>query len=80
MSRYIADKVGFGRFSFSLSEEMGKEFRDYCVQHNLNISVVTAKIISDYLISRGIVTGQPLPTIETLKRIDDIFYNRKESD
>lgn len=61
------------------SEEMGKDFRDFCAIHSLTTSQVAAKIISDYLISRGLSSCQPLPPIEALKRMDDRLYGREDS-
>ncbi len=62
--------VGFGLFHPRLSEEMGKEFRDFCAEHYLTPNRVAAKILSDFLIENGISVCQPLPAIEALERFN----------
>lgn len=70
-SKQFQPLVGFKKFSFSLpSEEMGKEFREFCATHYLLPQEVIAKVFSDWLIANSIATGQPLPSIEVLERFN----------
>ena len=72
MSKLLPKLAGFKEFTFSTeSEEMGKEIRDFCAEHHVSPGKVAAKIVTDYFISRGIVTGQPMPAIDALRRLDE---------
>lgn len=77
MSKYLPKLVGFKKFHLNFpSEEAGKEFRDFCVEHYVTPQEILSKVGIDYLISRGVLSCQPLPAIDILERLDKVFYSQ----